>query len=237
MWIVFSIHLSMIKKVQAASFLEHHQLNTWLDHCFRNGKICHGSWIYDSSCELRSLPGDSVASTDKGFYESDILKSQNHSQRQPCTQHKHIMHSRRLVRTKNQRCVANQIKREKRSTKGEPTTATHTFNSLNVSFTFFFVLCATYEGEASSTAGSLMFHCTFNSTIISANASLSNLNVSFPLTKTASASPSSEMQQKNWKKGLSRTQSPGWIFTPSRAMSLVALVFNSNPIGNAFCCR
>lgn len=170
--------------MQAASFLEHHQLNTWLDHCFRNGKICHGSWIYDSSCELRSLPGDSVASTDKGFYESDILKSQNHSQRQPCTQHKHIMHSRRLVRTKNQRCVANQIKRENRSTKGEPTTATHTFNSLNVSFTFFFVLCATYEGEASSTAGSLMFHCTFNSTIISANASLSNLNVSLPLTNS-----------------------------------------------------
>lgn len=58
---------------------------------------------------------------------SDILKSQK---RQPCT-HKHIMHSERLVWTRNQRCVSNQIKRTVPTTR-----VTHSFSCLNVSFIF-----------------------------------------------------------------------------------------------------
>lgn len=119
MWIFVTVHSPSIKHVTKSTFLKR--------KCVTEVEKL---WI--------SLPSLAETLRDRNFYESDILKSQK---RQPCS-HKHIMHSKRLVWTRNQRCVANQIKREAFRTR-----VTH---SLNVSFTFFSVFhFITYEGESS----------------------------------------------------------------------------------------
>ena len=71
----------------------YHQLNTWLDQCFRNKNVSRKLKSYEFSLPSILTPAENTQRKDRNFYESDILKSQK---QQPCT-HKHIMHSKRLV--------------------------------------------------------------------------------------------------------------------------------------------